>query len=258
MAATVVAVWMTLLGPSEPGIGDVIPPGLHPAATLIAACSALDSRPILFEKPEIGSIPVRVRVALTVSEKSAVALDVLLRTAGIHRAYHTNVRGHGFWYLTTDPHSKPPEEVGFQVKYWRVLHIEAAQVAEILNSLVTAREGTRPDPTTRTTFIPHPETSTLLIRYQTAQDLIPYEKVFHELDRPPAPDLAKLRHWRPTYRKVTRLAPELEREWLLLEHPPLLIVPHHPSNTLLLRVTPRLWPEVLALLERLDQPQPPK
>lgn len=256
MTATAVAIWLTLLGPSQPGVGDVIPPGLHPAATLIAACAALDSTPLLFEHPTIGDRPVWVRVAITVSQKSSVALEVLLRTAGVHRLYHSNVQGHKYWYLTTDPKSRPPEELGFQVKYWRVQHVEVAQVAEMLNTLVASREGSRTKEELRTSFIAHPESGTLLVRYRSAQDLVPYEKVLHELDRPPAADMATLRHWRPSHRKVANLAPELEREWLLLDHPPLGVVAHQPSNTLLLRVTPRLWPKVERLLERLDRPQP--
>lgn len=252
MSAAGLAVWLLVLGPSSLEVGAVIPPGTYSAATLIQACAALDGESVVLETARLGDRPVTLRAPLTVQPTSMLAFEVLLRTAGLHRIRHVERAGEIFTYITTDPHRRPPPERGYSVRRWRVRHVEVDQVVEMLNTLVEAREGERAE-ADRTQFVTHAATGTLIARYHSEKDLEPYAELLEQLDRPPGEERAALRRWSPRRRLAAHVAPELEAAWQKQGMPALRLVVHRKSNSLLITAPPSVWPDLLALLDRLDR-----
>ncbi|MGE3165678.1 MAG: hypothetical protein AB7O52_12280 [Planctomycetota bacterium] len=251
MSATSLAVWLLLLGPPEVPVGTVIPAGPHPAATLLGACASIDGLPITLESPELAHRSVLLFTPLAVHEGSLLPLEVLLRSAGLHRVRWVERSGRTISFVSTDPEARPPSELGYAVRRWRVRHVDVDQVAVLLNALVETREAERAREL-RTSFVVHTGTSTLIARYQTEEDLEPYAALLEQLDRPPAPDRASLRHWRPRHRLAALVAVELESEWDRRGGGSLRVVVHQPSNTLLITAAPGEWPDLERLLQDLD------
>lgn len=253
MTAATAALWLTLLGPANLTEGDTLPPGMHAVATLLQACQALDPTPILTEHPGLSSRAVEVPRALVITPSSSLTLDVLLRTAGVFRVMHRNREQEPFWFITTDPKKRPPEELGFRVKTWRVEHVDAVQVATILNASVQSREADLPKHLIPTAFVGHRATQSIVIRYREEQDLVPYVEILKDLDVPRESErVHSLRNWRARHRTAANLAADLEKQWELLDRGPLHIVIHKASNNLLIRVPSHSWPRVEELLRYLD------
>ena len=103
--------------------------------------------------------------------------------------------------------------------------------------------------------MPDPRSGSVIISCASPARLSHYLKLLSAADRPPVAGTHRpvLRHWRTRFGRASELALELDRAWEDRGGVPIHVVPHGPSNTLLIRVPKHIWPAVLTLLEQLDR-----
>ncbi len=139
------------------------------------------------------------------------------------------------------------------VATYDVLNVDPHELAATLKREVDRREADIPEEK-RTRFIPDPHSRKLLIRIADRAQLEEYRPIIYGLDRPKEVERPiKLETYAGQYVAAATLAEEFKAAWKETGRPPLHLVVHDPSNTVLLKGPAQLLPEALKILKSLDQ-----
>lgn len=258
MSSASLALCLILWGSPLPASGELVPAGLHPTATLLAACAVHDPRPQRLDRGDESQLPVWVHIALPVSAATLPSTVILLRSAGLHRIAYRDAEGHEFFFITTDPERRPPVEPVYGIRTLVVRHGDPEQIAQLLAAFADLREPGPPDGQVRTTFVADARTRRIVVRHRLEVNLQPYLDLALELDRPPV-DGARgevLRLVRVRNTRAADLAVALENERVARAWPPIEVVVQQQTNSLLLRVPAPWWSDLQALIETLDRLPP--
>ena len=255
MITVVLASWIGLMIPLPQTGESVIPSGSIPAGIVLQGWSVLTEQQVITEYSTLGHRPLKMIRPLRLSVPGCeILLLGMLRSEGIElKPIRRGVSKSAHW-ATTDPSASPPL-ARYEVRVIRIEHVHPEPICKLLRNEAGKREASTGPLDRRSRFVPDLRSGSVIISCASPARLSHYLKLLSAADRPPVAGTHRpvLRHWRTRFGRASELALELDRAWEDRGGVPIHVVPHGPSNTLLIRVPKHIWPAVLTLLEQLDR-----
>lgn len=248
------ALWLAahLLQPVSPG--DVIEPGLYPADYLLRAYACLDGYEVVYDTEDLPGVLIGVGVTLPVARPEQQRMELLLRAGGVFLK-PLDVRGKpAFLFASRDPAQNPPQELSYQVVVITLQHARVKEVESILSKEIEDTEKEWPEEVPRSRVVGDSRTSKLVLRCASSDQLQIYRAIATRLDQPDRPESKPaLRSWVCRELMADDLAQTLADAWKARGGAPFKIVTHRRTNSLMIRLPLQYWPDVEALLIRLDK-----
>lgn len=253
MNAILFTAWIGLSLPLPQSPDSILPAGNLPVGVLLSGWSLLTEQEIISDSSTLGHRTFRLLEPLSLARGGEILIVGLLRSEGIElKPIHRGLIRGPHW-ATTNPTSRPPL-ARFQVRVVQLQHIAPEPMCQLLRGEAEKREQQLGPLDRSSRFVSDPRTGSVVISCTSAIRLQHYLKLLSAADRPPVAGTHRpvLRSWNVRHGDVSELALELDRAWKKRGGVPLHVVPHLPSNTLMIRVPKQLWPTVEQLLEQLD------
>lgn len=235
-------------------LGERIEPGVYPSGLLVRARAVMTGHEVVYDTPDLAGVLVGVGEPIVVSATEAPRIEILLRAHGIF-LNPLDVRGRpAFLFVSREPGKVPPQEIPYSLAIIPLEHARIGEVVKTLKDEIEEVESAWPEEIPRSRVVADERTNKILLRCASEKQLALYRELIARLDEPDRPGTRPaLERWSCRARVADELAEELAREWKKLGRRPFRIVVHRKTNSLLLRLPIQDWPDVQALLERIDR-----
>ncbi|MFN0058135.1 MAG: secretin N-terminal domain-containing protein [Planctomycetota bacterium] len=146
------------------------------------------------------------------------------------------------------------ELMGRRVARLELRHLSTRVAVDALRKVIAADERAIEPASDRTHVVEDAQNGRILISYSEPDRYKKYRELLAKIDVPPADRAPKeeLQTWVCQHRVVDEVIAAVRESW---KDPQLPLVAMQTNNTLLVRVAPNAWPELRALIEKIDAPR---